>query len=101
MAEANGMLSDFLNWFRRAKKVTPNLTKLLTSDMPQAEEGRAEKVHARERTLALVAKFLTEYRSYLSILQMPGCHKPLFHQHPLSRLVHHLQVSFLSHLYME
>ena len=40
VAEANGMLSDFFNWFRRSKNVTPSLTKLLTSDMPQ---GRGRK----------------------------------------------------------
>ena len=40
VAEANGMLSEFIAWFRKSKNVSPNLTKLLTSDMPQ---GRGRK----------------------------------------------------------
>ena len=40
VAEANGVLPEFITWFRRSKNVTPNLTKLLTSDMPQ---GRGRK----------------------------------------------------------
>ena len=35
VAEASGMLPEFITWFQKSKNVTPNLTKLLTLDMHQ------------------------------------------------------------------
>ena len=54
VAEVNGMLSDFLDWFRRSKNVTPNLTKLLTSDMPQGRGRKGGKGPRKRKAPSIV-----------------------------------------------
>lgn len=42
VAEVNHVLPQFIAWLKKAKGVTPNLTMLLTSDMPPGSTKEEE-----------------------------------------------------------
>ena len=67
VAEANGMLPVLITWFRKSKNVTPNLTKLLTLDMPQ---GRGRKGGKGPRKIKDTATEVIEYHFCLNALHM-------------------------------
>ena len=86
VAETNGMLHDFITWFRKSKNVTPNLTKLLTSDMPQGRGRKGGKCPRKRKNTPVE---ISECHFYPNALLVPAHHSPpvfVSHRHQVNHL---------------
>ena len=54
VAEVNGKLKQFIEWYRKAKKM-PSLTKLATSDMPKGRGRKGGRVPRKKQTKTPIA----------------------------------------------